>query len=76
MLGTVNGYVLAGLALTALCYFGLLANRLYASNLAMLEARAEKDALIGELEQAKAKSDEARRHAEAPTSRSRGSWRR
>jgi len=64
-LGTVNGYVLAGLALTALCYFGLLANRLYSSNLAMLEARAEKDALIGELEQAKAKSDEARRHAEA-----------
>jgi two-component system, cell cycle sensor histidine kinase PleC len=65
LLGTVNGYVLAGLALTALCYFGLLANRLYLSNLAMLEARAEKDALIGELEQAKAKSDEARRHAEA-----------
>jgi two-component system, cell cycle sensor histidine kinase PleC len=63
--GTVHGYVLAGLALTALCYFGLLANRLYTSNLAALEARAEKDALIGELEQAKAKSDEARRHAEA-----------
>ena len=65
LLGTVNGYMLAGLAITALCYFGLLANRFYASNLAMLEARAEKDALIGELEQAKAKSDEARRHAEA-----------
>ena len=63
--GNVHGYVLAGLALTALCYFGLLANRLYTSNLAALEARAEKDALIGELEQAKAKSDEARRHAEA-----------
>ena len=63
--GNVHGYVLAGLALTALCYFGLLANRLYAANLATLEARAEKDALIGELEQAKAKSDEARRHAEA-----------
>jgi two-component system, cell cycle sensor histidine kinase PleC len=63
--GSVHGYVLAGLALTALCYFGLLANRLYTSNLATLEARAEKDALIGELEQAKAKSDEARRHAEA-----------
>src|SRR5580704_18073997 len=63
--GSVHGYVLAGLALTALCYFGLLANRLYMSNLGMLEARAEKDALIGELEQAKAKSDEARRHAEA-----------
>ena len=57
--------MLAGLALTALCYFGLLSNRLYTSNLATLEARAEKDALIGELEQAKAKSDEARRHAEA-----------
>jgi two-component system cell cycle sensor histidine kinase PleC len=63
--GSVHGYVLAGLALTALCYFGLLANRLYTSNLATLEARAEKDALIGELEQAKAKSDEARRYAEA-----------
>jgi two-component system cell cycle sensor histidine kinase PleC len=63
--GTVHGYVLAGLALTALCFFGLLANRLYAGSLATLEARAEKDALIGELEQAKAKSDEARRHAEA-----------
>jgi two-component system cell cycle sensor histidine kinase PleC len=63
--GTVHGYVLAGLALTALCFFGLLANRLYTANLATLEARAEKDALIGELEQAKAKSDEARRHAEA-----------
>jgi two-component system, cell cycle sensor histidine kinase PleC len=63
--GSVHGYVLAGLALTALCYFGLLANRLYTSNLATLEARAEKDELIGELEQAKAKSDEARRHAEA-----------
>ncbi|HSV25813.1 MAG TPA: ATP-binding protein [Xanthobacteraceae bacterium] len=65
LLGTVNGYMLAGLAITTLCYFGLLANRFYASNLAMLEARAEKDALIGELEQAKAKSDEARRRAEA-----------
>jgi two-component system, cell cycle sensor histidine kinase PleC len=65
LLGTVNGYMLAGLAVTALCYFGLLANRFYASNLATLEARAEKDALIGELEQAKAKSDEARRRAEA-----------
>jgi two-component system cell cycle sensor histidine kinase PleC len=63
--GTVHGYMLAGLAVAALCYFGLLSHRLYMSNLATLEARAEKDALIGELEQAKAKSDEARRHAEA-----------
>ena len=51
--------------MTAQCYFALLADRLYSSILATLEARAEKDALIGELEQAKAKSDEARRRAEA-----------
>jgi two-component system cell cycle sensor histidine kinase PleC len=63
--GTVHGYILAGMAVTAQCYFALLAYRLYSSMLATLEARAEKDALIGELEQAKAKSDEARRRAEA-----------
>src|SRR5207237_4809209 len=40
------------------------AHRLYASQLATLIARAEKDALIGELEQAKSISDEARRRAE------------
>jgi len=62
---SVNGFILAGMAVTAQCYFGLLAYRLYTSALATLEARAEKDALIGELEQAKAKSDEARRRAEA-----------
>ena len=43
----------------------MLAYRLYSTTLATLEARAEKDALIGELEQAKAISDEARRRAEA-----------
>ena len=43
----------------------LLAHRLYSTTLATLEARAEKDALIGELETAKAISDEARRRAEA-----------
>jgi two-component system cell cycle sensor histidine kinase PleC len=53
------------MALTAQCYFALLAYRLYSSTLATLEARAEKDALIGELEQARMKSDEARRRAEA-----------
>jgi two-component system, cell cycle sensor histidine kinase PleC len=61
----VHGYILAAMAVTAQCYFALLAYRLYSSALATLEARAEKDALIGELEQAKAKSDEARRRAEA-----------
>jgi hypothetical protein len=43
----------------------LLAHRLHSTTLATLEARAEKDALIGELEQAKAISDEARYRAEA-----------
>ena len=46
-------------------YFSLLAHRLYSSTLATLEARAEKDALIGELEASKAISDEARHRAEA-----------
>ncbi|MBI5113140.1 MAG: HAMP domain-containing histidine kinase [Rhodovulum sp.] len=63
--GTVQGWILAAMALTAQIYFALLSFRIYSSNLATLEARAEKDALIGELEQAKAKSDEARRRAEA-----------
>jgi two-component system cell cycle sensor histidine kinase PleC len=65
LMGNVHGYILAAMAVTAQCYFALLAYRLYYSALATLEARAEKDALIGELEQAKAKSDEARRRAES-----------
>ena len=52
------------MAIAAQGYFTLLAHRLYSTGLATLEARAEKDALIGELEQAKAISDEARRRAE------------
>lgn len=63
--GTVHHYVLAFMAIMAQCYFVLLSYRIYSANLAALEARAEKDALFGELEQAKAKSDEARRRAEA-----------
>jgi two-component system, cell cycle sensor histidine kinase PleC len=63
--GSVHSYILAAMAVTAQGYFGMLAHRLFSTTLATLEARAEKDALIGELEQAKAKSDEARRHAEA-----------
>jgi len=63
--GGMHHYVLAALAATAEGYFVMLAHRLYSTTLATIEARAEKDALIGELEQAKAKSDEARRHAEA-----------
>ena len=63
--GTLNDYILAVMAITAEGYFGLLAYRLYSTMLATLEARAEKDALIGELETSKAISDEARRRAEA-----------
>ncbi len=63
--GTMHAYILAGMAVAAQGYFALLAHRLYTTSLATLEARAEKDALIGELEQAKAISDEARGRAEA-----------
>src|SRR6202012_4653673 len=63
--GEVHGYVLAGMAVTAQCFFVLLAYRLYSSMLATIGALAEKDALIGELEQALMKSDEARPRAEA-----------
>jgi two-component system cell cycle sensor histidine kinase PleC len=65
LVGTMRGYILAMMAVTAQGYFALLAYRLYSTTLATLQARAEKDALIGELEQAKAISDEARRRAEA-----------
>src|SRR6201994_3625516 len=63
--GTFEHYVLAALAVAAEGYFALLAHRLHSTTLATLEARAEKDALIGELEQAKAISDEARHRAES-----------
>jgi two-component system cell cycle sensor histidine kinase PleC len=62
--GTLHDYILAIMALTAEAYFSLLAYRLYSTTLATLEARAEKDALIGELEQSKSISDEARLRAE------------
>jgi len=63
--GGMHNYILAAMSLTAQAYFTMLAHRLYSTTLSTLEARAEKDALIGELEQAKAISDEARRRAEA-----------
>ena len=61
--GKLRDHILAIMALTAQGYFAALTYRLYSSTLATLEARAEKDALIGELEQAKSISDEARRRA-------------
>jgi two-component system cell cycle sensor histidine kinase PleC len=64
MKGNLHNYILAVMALTAEAYFSLLAYRLYSTTLATLEARAEKDALTGELEQSKSISDEARRRAE------------
>ncbi len=63
--GSLRNYILAIMAATAQAYFAVLAYRLYSTTLATLVARAEKDALIGELEQAKAISDEARQRAEA-----------
>ena len=62
--GTLRDSILGILALTAQGYFCLLAHRLYSTTLATLEARAEMDALIGELETSKAISDDARRRAE------------
>jgi two-component system cell cycle sensor histidine kinase PleC len=63
--GGVHNLILSAMTFTAQAYFTMLAQRLYSTTLATLEARAEKDALIGELEQAKAISDEARRRAES-----------
>src|SRR5436853_7266597 len=63
--GGMHNFILAAMTVTAQAYFTMLARRLYSTTLATLEARAEKDALIGELETAKAISDEARRRAEA-----------
>ncbi|MBS0246305.1 MAG: HAMP domain-containing histidine kinase [Proteobacteria bacterium] len=65
LMGSLRNYILAVMAVTAQGYFAVLAYRLYSTTLATIEARAEKDALIGELEQAKAISDEARQRAEA-----------
>jgi len=64
LLGTVQDYILAIMALVAQGYFMMLIQRLYAGNVAALVARAEKDALIAELEEAKEYAEEARRRAE------------
>ena len=63
--GDLHNYILAVMALTAEGCFSLLAYRLHSIMLVTLQARAEKDALIGELEQSKSISDEARRRAES-----------
>lgn len=63
--GSLQDYVLAVMALMAQGYFMLLIQRLYSSGVAALTARAEKDALIVELEEAKENAEEARRRAES-----------
>src|SRR3954447_3608631 len=46
--GGMQNFVPAAMTMTAQAYFTMLAHRLYSTTLATLEARAEKDALIGE----------------------------
>ena len=58
-------WAMASMAVGVHVYFIFLAKGLNATALAMLEFRAEKDALIAELEGEKSISDEARRRAEA-----------
>ena len=60
----IEWLTMAAMAIGGQLYFIVLANRLYSTTIATIEFRAEKDALIAELEQAKANSDEARRRAE------------
>lgn len=56
--------VLAAMSAAAQIFFAFLGYRLHHASVAQIEARAEKDSLIAELEQAKAISDESRRKAE------------
>jgi two-component system cell cycle sensor histidine kinase PleC len=63
--GKPQDLVLAGLTAGAEAYFVMVANRLHLSAISALEARSQLDDLIGEMEQAKAKSDEVARRAEA-----------
>ncbi|CAH1652418.1 Histidine kinase [Hyphomicrobiales bacterium] len=60
----IDSVTMALMAASAQLFFIFLANRLYASSVASIGFRAEKDALIAELETANANSDEARRKAE------------
>ena len=59
-----DAVLLVAMAGGAQIFFLSLSRRLYTATVAALRSRAEKDAVFGELEQAKANSDEARRRAE------------
>lgn len=65
MMGHPFYWAMASMAVGVHVYFIFLAKGLNSTALAMLEFRAEKDALIAELESEKTISDEARRRAEA-----------
>lgn len=65
LLGHPFYWAMASMAIGVHVYFIFLAKGLNSTALAMLEFRAEKDALIAELESEKSISDEARRRAEA-----------
>jgi two-component system cell cycle sensor histidine kinase PleC len=65
ILGDPFYLALASMAAGVNVYFIFLAKGLHSTALAMLEFRAQKDALISELEEARLLSDEARRRAEA-----------
>ena len=56
--------IMLALLVVALPFFGYVARHLNRSSVMLLSVRTEKDALIAELETAKAMSDEARRRAE------------
>lgn len=64
LLGEVQYLAMAGLAVGAQVFFIILSRQFHTTELAMLGLRAEKDALIAELEHARALSEEARRRAE------------
>jgi len=64
IMGSMLNYMLAVVAICGEIFFVYLARRLHASRLETIEHQAEKDALIGELEEARQMSEEARRHAE------------
>jgi two-component system cell cycle sensor histidine kinase PleC len=61
--GTVDA-IMVGLLILSLPFFSYVANQRNEASLLVLSFRSEKDALIAELETAKAMSDEARRRAE------------
>ncbi|GJE38282.1 sensor histidine kinase [Methylobacterium persicinum] len=61
---SMDSLMLVAMAGGTQIFFLGLSRRLYASTVGALHSRAEKDAVFGELEQAKANSDEARRRAE------------